>query len=103
MKLFPEADLILLEGFKDSSYPKIEVIRRGNSRKSVCREGLRAVATDLLPEELPDIDVPLLNLNAPEEIAEFLIDAMSRERPRTVSSDPVLPRRSESDGIAGPA
>lgn len=81
MNLFPEADLILLEGFKDSFYPKIEVIRRGNSGKSVCREGLWAVATDLLPEELPDIDAPLLNLNAPEEIAAFLMDAMSMERP----------------------
>lgn len=26
--LFPEADLILIEGKKDSSYPKVEVIRR---------------------------------------------------------------------------
>lgn len=102
MNLFPEADLILLEGFKDSFYPKIEVIRRGNSGKSVCREGLWAVATDLLPEELPDIDAPLLNLNAPEEIAAFLMDAMSMERPRTASSGPSLPRRSGSDGTAGP-
>lgn len=31
---FPEADVVLLEGFKYSEYPKIEVIRRGNSSRS---------------------------------------------------------------------
>lgn len=45
--MFPEADLILLEGFKYSSYPKVEVIRKGNSEESVCnREGLFAIVTD---------------------------------------------------------
>lgn len=33
---FPEADLVLLEGFKDSFYPKIELIRAGNSDRPVC-------------------------------------------------------------------
>ena len=33
---FPEADVILLEGFKDSPYPKIEVVRAGNSTAPVC-------------------------------------------------------------------
>lgn len=35
-RIFPEADLILLEGFKYSTYPKIEIIRKGNSAESVC-------------------------------------------------------------------
>ena len=44
-QLFPEADLILLEGFKYSSYPKVEIVRRGNSRRCVCSgESLMAVA-----------------------------------------------------------
>lgn len=33
---FPEADLILLEGQKNSSYPKIEVLRREISGEPVC-------------------------------------------------------------------
>lgn len=33
---FPRADIILLEGFKYSNYSKIELIRKGNSAKSVC-------------------------------------------------------------------
>lgn len=36
IQTFPEADVILLEGVKYSEYPKIEVIRRRNSSKSVC-------------------------------------------------------------------
>ena len=36
IEAFPEADVILLEGFKYSEYPKIEVIRKGNSAKAVC-------------------------------------------------------------------
>ena len=35
---FNDADLILLEGFKNSDYPKLEIIRKGNSEKSVCKE-----------------------------------------------------------------
>ena len=31
---FPEADIILLEGFKYSDYPKIELMRKENSRKT---------------------------------------------------------------------
>ena len=32
-RIFPEADLILLEGFKYSTYPKIEIIRKEIRRK----------------------------------------------------------------------
>lgn len=47
MALYPDADIIFLEGFKGSDYPKIEVVRRGNSSESVCRpETLLALVTD---------------------------------------------------------
>lgn len=76
MEWFPEADLILLEGFKTCPYPKIEVIRRGNSVKSVC-EGyhLTAIATDLEPEELErtEQEIPVLNLNEPQMIADWIL------------------------------
>ena len=36
MNMLPEADLILLEGFKASSYPKLEIVRRGVSLEPVC-------------------------------------------------------------------
>lgn len=45
--LYPEADLILLEGFKWTDYPKIEIVRKGVSEQSVCdRDTLLALVTD---------------------------------------------------------
>lgn len=74
---FPEADLILLEGFKTCPYPKIELIRKNNSEKSVC-EGyhLTAIATDLEPSALKRRypDIPILDLNNPREIAAFILE-----------------------------
>lgn len=46
--LFPEADIVLLEGFKYSSYPKFEIVRSSNSKESVCApETLLGIITDL--------------------------------------------------------
>lgn len=44
---YPEADVILLEGFKQSDYPKIEIVRREKSEESVCAaRTLLALVTD---------------------------------------------------------
>ena len=52
---FPEADLILLEGFKYSAWPKLEVVRAGNSEVPVSNPAtLLALVTDL-PLELPGV------------------------------------------------
>ena len=56
--LFPEADLILLEGFKGSRWPKLELVRTGNSDSSVCDPAtLLALVTDLpiAPEGVPAV------------------------------------------------
>ncbi len=57
-ELFPEADIILLEGFKNSSYPKFEIVRKGNSTESVCDAdtllGL-VTDTDLRIEKVPSL------------------------------------------------
>ena len=36
ISLYPEADLILLEGFKWTAYPKLELVRAGVSASPVC-------------------------------------------------------------------
>ena len=78
MEFFPEVDLILLEGFKYSTYPKIEIVRKGNSTESVCNpERLMAIATNLDAEErealsIPE-DVPLFELDNAKSIAEFIL------------------------------
>ena len=69
---FPEADVILLEGFKDGPYPKIEVVRAGNSTAPVCDpRTLLAVATDL-PLSLDGI--PVLGLDDVEVIADLILE-----------------------------
>ena len=57
MGLFPDADLILLEGFKHSAWPKLELVRAGNSKEPVCDPAtLLALVTDL-PLSLPGVKV----------------------------------------------
>ena len=70
---FSDVDLILTEGFKKSGLPKIEVHRRERSATLLCRgeqydSSLLAVASD----EPLDLDVPVLGLNNPVQVADFV-------------------------------
>lgn len=70
--LFPEADLILLEGQKNSPWPKFEIVRGGNSAESVCDPGtLLGLVTDL-PLSLPG--VPTFGLNDVCGVADAVLD-----------------------------
>ena len=67
---FPEADLIFLEGFKNSTYPKIEIIRSDNSQISVCDpKTLVAIVSDLF---FSIENVPVFGLNEIDAIADFI-------------------------------
>jgi len=67
-------DMVLVEGFKDSSFPKIEVYRSGHSGLLMCGEeegremDIIAVASDVLLE----MDIPVLPLNDPEKVCDFI-------------------------------
>ncbi len=67
-EMFPEADLILMEGFKGSRYPKIETARQCVSTELVCeREGLLGIVADF---DIPDRgEVPCFSLDEVGEIA----------------------------------
>ncbi len=70
---FTDVDIVLTEGFKMSGLPKIEVHRRERSSTLLCRgeeddPTLLAVASD---EQLA-LDVPLLDLNNPSAVADFI-------------------------------
>lgn len=75
--MMPEAELIILEGFKDSSYPKIEVIRSAN---------LKAPASDIktcvaLVSDLNlEYGIPVFGLNSIGEIADFIADGVKDGR-----------------------
>ncbi len=69
-QFFPEADIIILEGFKDSSYPKIEIVRQGNSTASVCNpETLLALVTDI---SITIQGVPVFHLNDIDAISNLI-------------------------------
>jgi len=69
-------DIVLVEGFKEVSVPKIEVYRSRHSGELYCRREeytdphLVAVASDIPL----DVDVPVLDLNDPDEVCEFIVE-----------------------------
>ena len=67
-------DLVLVEGFKQATFPKIELHRPslGKPLMYSTMPGIIAIATDT-PLADPDIRLVQLNLNQPEEIADFII------------------------------
>ncbi len=76
--LFPEADLILLEGFKSSPRPKLEVVRAGNSKEPVCApETVLAYVTDL---PLEGEGRTVLPLNDPAVVAAWLVSYTKEQR-----------------------
>lgn len=75
IKIFPEADIIFLEGFKGSNYPKLEIVRKGNSSVSVCnKNNLIGILSDF---EVFDDDYNLIDLNNIDLIIEKILDYMS--------------------------
>ena len=67
-------DLILVEGFKPEVIPKIELHRPslGHDLLYPDDESIIAIATDAgIPE---DTELPVLDLNNPQQIAEFIIE-----------------------------
>ncbi|HEK2898337.1 TPA: molybdopterin-guanine dinucleotide biosynthesis protein B [Proteus mirabilis] len=69
-------DLILVEGFKSETIPKIALYRHINERNfnDLLDEHVIAVASDC---DL-NVDFPLLDINEPEAIAEFIADWLKR-------------------------
>lgn len=67
-------DLILVEGFKQERFPKIELRRSGLRGKPFYPDddSIVAVASDD-PTSL-DTELPVLDLNRPVEIVDFIID-----------------------------
>lgn len=76
---FEDVDVVLTEGFKKSTLPKIEVHRQERSNGLLCRgeehdPTLLAVASDALLE----LDVPLLDLNNAPQVADFVVERIIR-------------------------
>jgi molybdopterin-guanine dinucleotide biosynthesis protein MobB len=72
---FGDVDIVLTEGFKKSSMPKIELHRLERSPTLLCRgeqhdPTLVAVASD----EPLELDVPILDLNNAAQVADFIVE-----------------------------
>ena len=69
-------DLVLVEGFKHHMLPKIEIHRPSLGRDMMHPDlpGIIALASDETPSD--NLDIPWLDLNHPEKIAEFIIEWM---------------------------
>jgi len=73
-RLFTDYDLVLVEGYASVPGPKIEVVRAERSQELRCNEDeLIAVATDILDFK---VDVPVLDLNHPDAVIEFVLHWM---------------------------
>jgi len=70
-------DLVLVEGFKQAAIPKIELHRPalGKPLMYPAMSNIIAIATDV-PLADKNIGLPLLNLNQPVDIAEFIIETI---------------------------
>jgi len=74
---FSDLDLVLVEGYKTSNLPKIEIHRHELNQSLLCRgeysdPHLLAVASDRPAAGPKELDVPVLDLNDPAAIAEII-------------------------------
>jgi molybdopterin-guanine dinucleotide biosynthesis protein B len=66
-------DLILVEGFRDEPFPKIELHRGARTRPLLHKQdgSIIAIASD---RPLADLSLPRLDLDQPGQILEFILD-----------------------------
>ncbi|WP_279145679.1 molybdopterin-guanine dinucleotide biosynthesis protein B [Clostridium tyrobutyricum] len=76
LEFFNDMDIVFIEGFRENTYPKIEVHRREMDDKLLYRNSkvdpgkYIAIASD----ESLDVPMPLLDLNDVDSIADFIED-----------------------------
>ena len=79
-ELYDGVDWVLVEGFKECDLPKIEVWRPSLGKPALYDEDdfIVAIATDAPSQVRQDLERPVLNVNAPQAVAQWLIDNASR-------------------------
>lgn len=66
-------DLVLVEGFRDEPIPKIEIHRPSLEKPLLCNKDDRVIAVAVDRHPVQQISVPLLALNQPREVADFVL------------------------------
>ncbi|HUW36195.1 MAG TPA: molybdopterin-guanine dinucleotide biosynthesis protein B [Rhodocyclaceae bacterium] len=72
LERFSPCDLVLVEGYKFTGIPKIEVHRPANGKPLLYREGNNIVA--LASDTRLDLPLPWLDLNAPDAVVDFILN-----------------------------
>lgn len=67
-----DLDLVLVEGFKLSSLPKIELYRTASRRPLRCTQDATVIAVAVDGPLTESVDCPILDLNAPRSVADFI-------------------------------
>ena len=79
-ELYDGVDWVLVEGFKSSDLLKVEVWRAGSGKPARYPDDdfVVAIATDS-PAQLPEATLrPVLDLNVPDAVAQWLVDNQDR-------------------------
>jgi molybdopterin-guanine dinucleotide biosynthesis protein B len=80
LRLLAPCDLVLIEGYKAAAVPKIEIHRPAHGKPPLWPENphVVAVATD----GVIDCPLPVLPLNEPQAVADFILAHPSEVRPQ---------------------
>lgn len=79
MELFPEAQVVFLEGFKHSAWPKIEVVRGDAGPAPVCEEEtLLALYSDIPLQSCR----PIFSFQETEELIRWVLSWIKKEEKR---------------------
>lgn len=80
LKKLSPVDIVLVEGYKNETHPKIEVHRPATGEDLICRRNgtIVAVASDAVVRDVP---VDVLDLNDAAAIADFVIARCGLSRP----------------------
>jgi molybdopterin-guanine dinucleotide biosynthesis adapter protein len=70
-------DLVVVEGYKYSEIPKLEVHRSVTGHPHLYPDDANIIA--LVTDTLSDISLPQLDVNAPQQVAEFILKYFSMD------------------------
>ncbi len=79
-KFEKKTELIIVEGLKYSSFPKVEVIRSCLNKPFIYEDdqNIKAIVIDKKISKLESLKLPLFNFSETEEIANFILNSIEK-------------------------